>query len=267
VELLGKRLPTALTAAFCAGLLALAPAAAAASTATHKIKHTTRARVACAAQTARTHVRAHAALHDCRVVTHKTRAAAHRTKRPTPAAPAASAATAAQEAAAKISAALATPCQNTELTPEPANLALVREATLCLVNQERAQNGRVPLTANPELDQAAENHTEELIADDYFAHISPTGETPVNRIQDTGYIPGPSVGYVIGENLAWGTLSLATPRAIVSAWIASPEHLANILEAQYTETGIGVTAAVPSFLVEGDPAGATYAQEFGVIIR
>jgi uncharacterized protein YkwD len=172
----------------------------------------------------------------------------------------------AEETSARIAAVLATPCQNTELTPDATNVGLVRAAVLCLVNQERAQNGRSPLTTNSRLEQAAEGHCSELIADDYFAHISPSGETPVERIAATGYVPGPSVGYAIGENLAWGTLSLSTPRAIVAAWIASPGHLANILESQYTETGIGVTPAVPASLGEGQP-GASYAQEFGVIIR
>ena len=71
--------------------------------------------------------------------------------------------------------------------------------------------------------------------------MSPTGLDPGgSHLRNAGYIPGPEVGYVIGENLAWGTLDLATPQAIVAAWIASPEHLANILEGQYRETGIGV---------------------------
>jgi uncharacterized protein YkwD len=48
--------------------------------------------------------------------------------------------------------------------------------------------------------------------------------------------------------------------------VASPEHLANILELQYRDTGIGVTPAVPNSLGEGAP-GATYAQEFGTIIN
>jgi uncharacterized protein YkwD len=74
------------------------------------------------------------------------------------------------------------------------------------------------------------------------------------------------VGYVIGENLAWGTLSLATPQAIVSAWIASPPHLANILEGGYRDTGIAIAPAVPTALADG-VAGATYGQEFGSIIR
>lgn len=175
-------------------------------------------------------------------------------------------ATAAQKSAAAVAAALAAPCANTELVPEEGNIALVRAAVLCLVNRERAQNGVPPLSANPQLEAAAEEHCSELIADDYFAHVSPSGETPVDRIRLTGYIPGPTVGYVIGENLAWGTYSLSSAQSIVSAWIASPGHLANILESKYTETGIGITPAVPASLAAGAP-GATYAQEFGVIIN
>jgi len=172
----------------------------------------------------------------------------------------------AESPAATVAAVLATPCQNTELMPEAGNLALIQAAVLCLINTERAQHGEAPLARNRQLEEAAEGHSRELIADNYFAHVSPSGVTPVARIRETGYIPSTQVGYVIGENLAWGTYNLATPQAIVSAWINSPEHLANILEAQYSETGIGIAPAVPSSLAPGSP-GATYAQEFGVIIR
>jgi uncharacterized protein YkwD len=165
-----------------------------------------------------------------------------------------------------VAAVLATPCQNLELTPTTANLELVRAAVLCLVNTLRAHHDQAPLRLNQRLGQVAQEHGDELVARDYFAHVSPSGETPVDRIRGTGYIPGPNVGYVLGENLAWGTMSLATPRAIVAAWTASPGHLANILESQYTETGIGVTPQVPPSLAAGSP-GATYTQEFGVIIH
>ena len=166
---------------------------------------------------------------------------------------------------ATIAAVLATPCTSTEVTPEPANLEAVREAVLCLVNQERATHGEQPLRTNAKLQAAAESHSRECVELDYFAHVSPSGETPVDRIEATGYVPSPFDGYVLGENLAWGTYELATPKAIVAAWIASPPHLANILEARYTETGVGVTPAVPDSRGEGAP-GATYAQEFGVLI-
>jgi uncharacterized protein YkwD len=168
--------------------------------------------------------------------------------------------------ASAIARVLATPCQNVQLMPEPANVALVRLAVLCLINRQRAQHGEAPLTANAELEKAAEAHVQEMVSADYFAHVSPSGLTPVGRVRASGYIPSPMVGYVIGENLAWGTLSLATPEAIVAAWIASPGHLANILESEYLDTGVGVAPQVPSMLANGAP-GATYAQEFGVIIH
>ncbi len=171
----------------------------------------------------------------------------------------------AEQRAAALAAALSAPCANTELIPEEGNITLVRAAVLCLINRERAENDVAPLALSQQLEAAAAQHARELIADDYFAHISPSGETPVDRIRATGYIPGPSVGYVIGENLAWGTYSLSSAQSIVAAWIASPGHLANILEAKYTETGVGIASAVPASLANGAP-GATYAQEFGVIV-
>ncbi len=169
-------------------------------------------------------------------------------------------------AAAAIAKVLATPCQNTQLTPEPGNLPAVRAAVLCLINTERAQNGEEPLVPDSRLEAAAESHGKEMLALDYFAHVSPSGQTPVERVRTTGYIPNSEVGYVIGENLAWGTLTLSTPQAIVNAWIASPEHLANILESKYRDTGIDVQPQVPESLAEG-VAGALYTQEFGVIVH
>ena len=167
---------------------------------------------------------------------------------------------------ASVQQALATPCVNTELTPNAENLQLIRDAIQCLVNKQRAQHGETPLLASTQLQAAAQSHAEDMIAGDYFEHVSPSGVTPVDRMRASGYIPNDQVGYVVGENLAWGTLWLATPQAIVSAWVASPGHLANILESQYAETGIAVVPSVPVSLAEG-AAGATYAQEFGVIVH
>ncbi len=166
--------------------------------------------------------------------------------------------------AATIASVLATPCQNTELMPEPGNLEAVREATVCLINQERARNNELPLQPNAQLGQVAQQHSEDMIGKDYFAHTTPSGETQQDRVLASGYIPNAQVGYTIGENIAWGTLYLATPSSIVAAWIASPEHLANILNPEYRETGVGVDPAAPPSLAEGQP-GAIYTQEFGVI--
>jgi len=164
---------------------------------------------------------------------------------------------------AAIASVLASPCENTQLTPTESNLALVRQATLCLVNQERATHGELPLQPNSRLEQSAEDHSQDMISEDYFSHYTPSGEGPAERVQATGYIPT-NAGWKIGENIAWGTSYLATPESIVQAWIASPEHLENILESNYRDTGIGVYPAAPAAFSEGQP-GAIYTQDFGVI--
>jgi uncharacterized protein YkwD len=148
--------------------------------------------------------------------------------------------------------------------PAAGNLEQVQSATVCLVNQERARNNELPLQFNAKLARAAAGHSADMVGEDYFAHIAPDGETPLQRVEGTGYIPNSQVGYTLGENIAWGTLSLATPSSIVAAWIASPEHLANILNSAYRDTAVGVAPAAAPSRAEGQP-GAVYTQEFGVI--
>lgn len=154
-------------------------------------------------------------------------------------------------------------CPGSYLTPSPANLERVRQATLCLINSEREAHGESALKFNYRLAQAAKGHTEEMVTEGYFEHVSPSGSTPLTRIKASGYIPNSRVGYALGENLAWGTLQLATPKAIVDSWIASPGHLANILNPLFRETAIAVLAAVPIVTVQ---PGATYTEDFGAIL-
>jgi uncharacterized protein YkwD len=140
----------------------------------------------------------------------------------------------------------------------------VSAAVLGVVNGERAQNNEPPLRPDAQLEAAAEAHVQDMLTSDYFEHVSPRGSTPVDRVREAGYLVPSPAGYVIGENLAWGTLSLSTAQSIVSAWIASPGHLANILESQYRDTAIAIAPQVPEVLADG-VAGGLYAQEFGVI--
>jgi uncharacterized protein YkwD len=156
-------------------------------------------------------------------------------------------------------------CANTLLTPTQRNARLIRAATLCLINRERRAHGERQLRSNARLRRAAQTHTESMAFGDYFEHVGPRGQTPLTRMRDVGYISS-RVGFEVGENIAWGTRELATPRAIVAAWMASPPHRANILDPRYRETGIGVSPHPPVSLAHGQ-AGAIYTQDFGVIKR
>lgn len=157
-------------------------------------------------------------------------------------------------------------CQNTSLRPSSTNLKLIRAATLCLINRERRLHGEHPLRPNARMRRAAQAHSQSMAVGDYFQHASPSGQTPLARLRSVGYISSSHVGFEVGENIAWGTLSLATPRAIVASWMASPGHRANILDPRYRETGIGVSPHPPSSRAHGQ-AGAVYTQDFGVIVR
>jgi uncharacterized protein YkwD len=149
-------------------------------------------------------------------------------------------------------------CPGSDLQPSAANLTQIEAATLCLINIQRGQNGLGALTANSVLQGAALEHSQDMVKNHFFSHDSSTGEDFEDRILRFNYAP-PNTDWVAGENIAWGTLSLAPPDAIVVSWMNSPEHRANILGADYKELGVGIVPATPS----GDPAGATYTTDFG----
>ena len=138
-------------------------------------------------------------------------------------------------------------------------------AVLCLANRERIARHEAPLHPDGRLTEAAQTHTESMAFGDYFEHDGPRGDTPLSRLRRTGYIDSSRAGFEIGENIGWGTLWLGTPRAIVSAWMASPGHRANILDPRFRDTGVGVSPHPPGSLASG-VRGGVYTQDFGVIV-
>jgi uncharacterized protein YkwD len=131
-------------------------------------------------------------------------------------------------------------CAGSWLRPSAANDTQVRAATLCLINAQRARHGDQPLTENVRLDRAAVLHSLDMAKRQYFEHVDPDGVAPDARIVQQGYPP-----ILVGENLAWGETVKSTPAVIVSLWMRSPGHRANILEPQYREIGIGMAYRAP----------------------
>ncbi|MEX0650285.1 MAG: CAP domain-containing protein [Candidatus Andersenbacteria bacterium] len=121
------------------------------------------------------------------------------------------------------------------LTPSQAELSSITTARVIqFTNAERTKAGLPPLTANAQLSAAAKEKGEHMLAEDYFAHISPSGVTPWYWIQKHGY-----VYQVAGENLA---IDFTEAEDVVAAWMASPSHKDNILHSAYTETGVAVVS-------------------------
>lgn len=150
-------------------------------------------------------------------------------------------------------------CPDADLDPDASNLGRIRTAILCLHNQIRAQRGLPTLRTNKRLRKAAVGHSRDMVSNDYFEHTTPKGVTMVDRILRARYVRADQ-GWSLGENLAWGTGTYATPRGAVDAWMNSEGHRENILRRAYREVGIGVVIGVPST----DGIGATYTLDFGV---
>ncbi len=141
----------------------------------------------------------------------------------------------------------------------------VEAATLCLVNRVRTAHGLRGLRANRYLLGVASSQVSSMISWDYFSDVRPSGQTPFALVGVTRY-PAHSASFAVGQNIAWGTGSYASPRHIVAEWMASPAHRAVILTSKYRDAGVAVTDAVPGVVRSaGAPrTGATYAMEFGV---
>lgn len=103
-----------------------------------------------------------------------------------------------------------------------------------LVNEIRVQNGLKPLTANWELSRVARYKSQDMRDHGYFSHTSPTYGTPFQMIKAFGLS-----FRTAGENIAKG---YATPQAVVNGWMNSSSHRANILNASYTQIGVGYVA-------------------------
>jgi uncharacterized protein YkwD len=149
-------------------------------------------------------------------------------------------------------------CADTSLVPTRANATRVEAATLCLINVQRQVHGRRALRANADLARSAAAHSEDMVSENYFNHVSPAGETPLERIKASTYLPV-KAAYLVGENIALGTAQLSTPTAIVASWMKSPDHRANILNPDFRDTGVGVVAQAPGKYSAGQ-RGATYAR-------
>jgi uncharacterized protein YkwD len=149
-------------------------------------------------------------------------------------------------------------CAGADAEPAADNLVLIGQATLCLLNQQRAGAGLAPLTESGQLTVASAGYSQRMVAESFFEHDSPDGTTLVTRVKGTGYLSGAG-DWALGENLGWGQGPLSTPRSLVAAWMNSPGHRANILDHGYTQIGLGLALGTPP----DQSWGATYTTDFG----
>jgi uncharacterized protein YkwD len=96
------------------------------------------------------------------------------------------------------------------------------------MNRVRAEHGLGRLSADTHLERAARAHSREMIGSNVFQHGAFSSRMAQFKV----------AGRLAGENLAWGTGARGTAQGIVAAWLASPEHRANLLRPSFTRVGI-----------------------------
>ncbi|USA04816.1 sigma-70 family RNA polymerase sigma factor [Streptomyces lydicamycinicus] len=126
-----------------------------------------------------------------------------------------------------------TPTRSATPTPTPSATPPDLEAqATALINQRRARAGCGPLRIDPRLHTAAQRHSADMAARQYYEHQSPDGTGPDDRITATGYRWSSW-----GENLDRGPRTAA---GAVNDWMGDRMHRDNLLNCAYTEVGIGV---------------------------
>lgn len=131
--------------------------------------------------------------------------------------------------------------------PTPPSSGGVAGQVLALVNSQRSKAGCRAVRANSALQTAAQRHSADMAAKDYFSHTSKDGRTFADRIRAAGYR-----GSTIGENIAAGQ---STASAVMRSWMASSGHRANILNCSFTALGVGHAT--------GGSYGHYWTQDFG----
>ncbi len=114
----------------------------------------------------------------------------------------------------------------------PDVLAQEQKKIIALTNDVRAQKGLEPLAEIAKLGTSSQSKADDMAKYSYFSHVSPEQKTVSDWIKASGY----SYKFA-GENLAMG---FSTASDVVNAWIKSPTHYANLIDADFLEIGVGM---------------------------
>ncbi len=140
--------------------------------------------------------------------------------------------------------ALAARCPGADVQFSPGRHGTISRTLHCVINQARVHRQRRPLRDSTLLARAGRAHARDMIRRRYYAHVSPSGVTILDRARRARY--GAGRGYrivLVGQVLGLGFTSLPglpfTPQSLVSAWLRSPTHRAPLLSRRFRDVGTG----------------------------
>ena len=106
-----------------------------------------------------------------------------------------------------------------------------KTSIVSLTNESRKLNKVKTLKKSKKLTDAAQKKAEDMLKNQYFAHVSPNGRKAWDFLDEVKYDY-----FSAGENLA---MNFSSPETVTEKWMQSPTHRANMLNSDYTEIGIG----------------------------
>jgi uncharacterized protein YkwD len=109
-------------------------------------------------------------------------------------------------------------------------------------NAERRRHGLRPLRASGALGRAARRHVRDMVRRHYFGHVSRGGHDVVDRVSGTSY--GRGARFAVQENLYWWSRH-RSPAAVLTAWMGSSVHRANILHPGFRQVGVATVMRSP----------------------
>ncbi len=128
------------------------------------------------------------------------------------------------------------PQQNPQPQPNPqpqnTDISQIEQDIFRLTNEQRTKNGLPAFAWSERLASVARAHSQDMDARNFFAHTNPDGKDPFARMRSAGISFSTA-----GENIAGG----ANADIIVTNWMNSPGHRANILNPSFHTLGVGVS--------------------------
>jgi uncharacterized protein YkwD len=126
-------------------------------------------------------------------------------------------------------------------TPSPASVDPRTDDLATLVNQARVDHALLPLARSPQLDAAAQAHSQDMVANNYLDHVGADGSTPQERAGQAGYVVPPRSGWIVVEVIS--AIS-DQPSGPLNWWLTESTgvHRRVLLNPRWREVGIGYAA-------------------------
>jgi uncharacterized protein YkwD len=132
----------------------------------------------------------------------------------------------------------------------------IEQRIAALINLQRQENGVNALALDPALSKIARHHSQDMVNRGFFDHVNPDGKAPRDRLRLAGYTCPKMSGENIYQNNLYSRVTIRGNQkfqdrnsleqiaaSTVSGWMASPGHRQNILQKNYSRTGLGAAIA------------------------